>query len=384
MDNNTSPEFLINAAQNREQIIVRTSIVGIAANLVLVAFKAVVGILSNSIAVVLDAVNNLSDALSSIITIVGTKLAGKAPDKKHPLGHGRGEYLTSLIVAAIVFYAGITSLIESVKKIITPQMPDYSMVSIIIIAVAVLVKVFLGRYVKKVGEKVNSGSLVASGSDAMSDAILSASVLACALIFHFFHISLEAYVGVVIAGFIIKAAIEMMLGALDDILGMRPDKELAIAIKRTVCEDPDVHGAFDLYLYNFGPDQNYGSVHVEVNDTMTANEIDAMDRRIQASVYMKHGVILTGIGLYSINTQSDEAGEMRRRIMEAVMAHEYAMQFHGFYVDLEQKHVTFDVVLSFECDRDTAMREITEEVKAMYPDFTIFAQPDIDITDLAE
>ena len=364
----------------REKVIVRTSMIGIAANLVLVVFKAVVGLLSNSIAVVLDAVNNLSDALSSIITIVGTKLAGKAPDKKHPLGYGRAEYLTSLIVAAIVFYAGVTSLIESVKKIISPETPDYSMVSLIIIALAVLVKVFLGKYVKSVGEKVNSGSLVASGSDAMSDAILSASVLASALIFYFTKVSLEAYVGVVIAVFIIKAAIEMIQDALDEILGKRTDRELAAAIKQTISEDPDVHGTFDLYLYNYGPDQNYGSVHVEVNDTMTANEIDAMDRRIQACVYMKHGVILTGIGLYSINTQNDEAGQMRRKIMETVMAHDYAMQFHGFYVDVEKKQVTFDVVFSFECDRDDALREVTAEVQALYPEYTFMVQPDIDIT----
>ena len=175
------------------------------------------------------------------------------------------------------------------------------------------------------------------------------------------------------------SAVLAVLDALDEILGKRTDQELAAAIKQTICEDPDVHGAFDLYLYNYGPDQNYGSVHVEVNDTMTANEIDAMDRRIQARVYMEHGVILTGIGLYSINTQNDEAGEMRRRIMETVMAHDYAMQFHGFYVDMEKKHVTFDVVFSFECDRDAALREVSEEVKVMYPGYTFVVQPDIDI-----
>ena len=384
MEQNVSPEFLTNAAKDREKIIVRTSIVGIAANLVLATFKAVVGILSHSIAVVLDAVNNLSDAMSSIITIVGTKLAGKAPDRKHPLGHGRIEYLSALIVAALVFYAGLTSLIESVKKILAPEIPDYSVTSLVIIAVAVLVKIVLGYYVKSVGEKVNSGSLVASGSDAMSDAVLSASVLACALIFLFFHISLEAYVGLVIAIFIIRAGIEMMLEALDEILGKRADRELAVAIKRTVCEDPQVHGAFDLYLYNYGPDQNYGSVHVEVDDTMTADEIDALDRRVQAAVYVKHGVILTGIGLYSVNTKNNEAGEMRRRIMETVMAHDYTMQFHGFYVDMQDKKMSFDVVLSFECDRGDAIRELTEETKKLYPDYEILIQPDIDITDFVE
>ena len=132
-------------ALSRERVIVRTSVIGILTNVLLAAFKAFVGIVSHSIAVTLDAVNNLSDALSSIITIVGTKLAGRLPDKKHPLGYGRIEYLSAMIVSGIVLYAGITSLVESVKKIFQPETPDYSTVSLIIIAVAVAAKILLGR-----------------------------------------------------------------------------------------------------------------------------------------------------------------------------------------------------------------------------------------------
>ena len=164
----------------REKAIVKTSVVGIVTNIVLVAFKAAVGLVSNSIAIILDAVNNLSDALSSVITIIGAKLGAKKPNKKHPLGYGRIEYLSSMLVAGIVLYAGITSLVESVKKIIHPEKADYSIVSLIIVAVAIVVKLVLGRYVKKQGKKHNSGALVASGSDALFDAILSASVLASA------------------------------------------------------------------------------------------------------------------------------------------------------------------------------------------------------------
>ena len=149
----------------RDKIIVRTSVVGIVTNVLLAAFKAAVGLAANSIAVVLDAVNNLSDALSSIITIVGTKLSGKLPDKKHPLGYGRIEYLSAMIVAGIVLYAGITAFVESVKKIIRPETPEYGTISLVIIAVAVVVKIVLGRYVKAQGKRVNSGALVASGSD---------------------------------------------------------------------------------------------------------------------------------------------------------------------------------------------------------------------------
>ena len=180
MDNKSIPHI---KEQSRDKVIIRTSIIGILTNVFLASFKAVIGLISNSIAVTLDAVNNLSDALSSIITIVGTKLAGKLPDKKHPLGHGRIEYLSAMIVSGIVLYAGITSTVESVKKIIHPEKPDYSVISLVFIAVAVIVKIILGRYVKIKGEQVNSGSLIASGADAMFDAILSASVLASAIIF---------------------------------------------------------------------------------------------------------------------------------------------------------------------------------------------------------
>lgn len=374
-------EGLKTITKNREKTIIKTSIIGIIANVFLSAFKAGVGIIANSVAVILDAVNNLSDALSSVITIIGTKLASRKPDKKHPLGHGRIEYITSMIIAAIVLYAGVTSLIESIKKIITPEVPDYSVISLIIIAAAVAVKIFLGLYVKKVGKKVNSGSLIASGSDAMFDAIISASVLASAIMFFIWGISVEAYVGVLISAFIIKSGISLIAETLNNILGTRTDREFALEIKKTVCSDPDVHGAFDLYLYNYGPDQNYGSVHVEVYDTMTAVDIDAMTRRIQANVYIKHGVILTGIGIYAVNTGSDEAGQMRKTVMETVMAHEFSMQFHGFYVDTENKAMTFDVVLSFECDRDEALKELFDEISALYPDYKIHIQPDIDITE---
>ena len=273
------------ATMNRDQLIVRTSVIGIVANLFLAAFKAAVGLLSHSIAVTLDAVNNLSDALSSVITIIGTKLANRQPDKKHPLGHGRTEYLSAMIVAAIVLYAGITSLVESVKKIIHPETPDYSVVSLIIIASAVAVKLILGRYVKAQGQKANSGALIASGEDARFDAILSASVLASAVVFLLTGLSLEAWVGVVISGFIIKSGVEMMMETLDDIIGHRADAELTQKIRHLLNEEPEVRGAYDLFLDNYGPDRNYASVHLELPDVMTVEEVDRLTRRVQAKVF---------------------------------------------------------------------------------------------------
>ena len=366
---------------DREKTIVRTSVVGIITNLFLVGFKAFVGFLSNSIAVILDAVNNLSDALSSVVTIIGAKLGAKQPDKKHPLGYGRIEYLSSMIVAALVLYAGITSFVESVKKIFSPEEVNYGAVSIIIISVAVLVKIVLGLYVKKQGERVNSGALTASGSDALFDAILSASVLVSAVIFLIWGISLEAYVGVIIACFIIKAGIEIMIETLNDIIGKREDAETTKELKSIICEEEAVLGAYDVTLFNYGPDKNYGSVHIELPDNLSVDDVDRITRRIQTKVFHKTGIILTGIGVYSYNTSDDEAAQMRNAIQKMVLSHDWALQMHGFYADTEKKTIRFDVVISFDADRKEATETLYGEVAAAYPDYEAIIVPDVDIAD---
>ena len=368
-------------AANREKTIVRTSVIGILTNLLLVGFKAFVGFVSNSIAVILDAVNNLSDALSSVVTIIGAKLGAKQPDKKHPLGYGRIEYLSSMIVAALVLYAGITSLVESIKKIIHPEAADYSTVSLIIISVAIIVKLVLGLYVKKQGKKVNSGALTASGSDALFDAILSASVLASAIVFLIWGVSLEAYVGVVIAIFIIKAGLEMMVETLNDIIGKREDAETVRELKEIICQEEDVLGAYDVTIFNYGQNKNYGSVHIELPDRMSVDEVDRITRRIQTDVYRKTGVILTGIGVYSHNTSDDEAAKMRNEIQKTVMDHDWALQMHGFYADTESKTVRFDVVVSFDVDRKEALETLYREIGAAYPEYELTIVPDTDVSD---
>ncbi len=370
----------MNDQQQRQKVIVRTSLIGIAVNILLAAFKAAVGLLSNSIAVILDAVNNLSDALSSVITIFGAKLAGRKPDKDHPLGHGRIEYISALIVAAIVMYAGITSLVESVKKIIDPQKPDYSTISLVIIAVAVLAKILLGRYVKKMGEKTHSGALVASGTDALSDAALSLAVLLTALLYTFKGISLEAYVGVVISGFIIKAGYEMISDTVKDILGRRANVEVSNKIKKIISEEPDVLGAYDLFIHDYGPDKAYASVHVELPDNVTVDKVDVLTRKLTDRVYRETGVILTGVGVYSRNTDA-KAERIRRDIEKIVMAHEWALQMHGFYIDEERKIIRFDVVMSFDVSHSEGIKTICEEVKEIYPEYDLVIVPDIDITD---
>ncbi len=365
---------------NREKVIVRTSVLGILANLLLAGFKAFVGLLSNSIAVVLDAVNNLSDALSSVITIIGTKLAGRKPDKKHPYGHGRTEYITATIIAVIVLYAGITSLVESVKKIIHPEQPDYGTAALVIISVAVVVKLALSFYVKKTGKAVNSDSLIASGEDARNDAVISAATLVAAVIFLLTKVSLEAWLGAVISLVILKSGFDMLRQTLSRILGERVDSALSLGIKKTVAEFPQVSGAYDLILHSYGPDMLMGSIHIEVPDTMTAADLDQLERDITDKVAEKHGVILTGISIYSVNTTDDEIARVREDIRRRVMSHEHILQLHGFH--MHDDEIRFDLVVGFEApDRKALYAAVCEEIKAAYPDYQIYIAMDSDMSD---
>ena len=315
---------------NREKTIIKTSTISILANIILAGFKATVGLISHSIAIVSDAVNNLSDALSSIITIIGTKLAGKEADREHPYGHGRIEYITSFLVSAIVLYAGITALIESIKKIITPEVADYSVTTLIIIIAGILVKFILGIYVKKKGKKVNSDSLVASGSDAFNDAILSISVLASAIIYLIFNISLEAYVGAIVSLFIIKAGIELIRESVDNMIGVRVESDLSKKIKKEIGKIDGVQGAYDLVLNDYGPDKYIGSVHVELQDTLSVSDVDKISRQISKTILEKYGVIIHTVGVYSINTKDKEVIEAKKEITNIVFSHKGILQMHGF------------------------------------------------------
>lgn len=365
---------------DRQKKIIQTSIIGIIVNLVLVAFKATIGILVNSIAITLDAVNNLTDALSSIITIIGTKLAGRAPDKQHPYGYGRIEYFSSVIIAAIVLWAGITSLQESFPKIFTPDVTSYTTVSLVIVAVAVIVKFVLGRYVKSVGENINSQALVASGSDAFFDSILSLSTLVAAIISIFWHISLEGILGVIISFVIIKASIEMLQETVNSMIGSRTDSELSRKIKDKIETFDEVHGAYDLALHNYGPEEVMGSVHIEIDDNLTTREIHALTFRIRSAIYREFGIVLT-VGVYATNTSDENVAQIRKYLENLLSNYDEVLQMHGFYVYGQENIVSFDLIVDFNADREQIKREIMEKLNEKYPEYQFIIIDDYDVSD---
>lgn len=367
--------------RKRERTIVRTSIIGIIANVFLAAFKAIVGLLSHSIAITLDSVNNMSDVASSLITIIGTKLAKKQPDRKHPWGHGRAEYLSSMIIAVIILYAGITSFVESIKKIIHPETPDYSTAAIVIVSVAIIVKVILGTFVQKTGRRVNSDSLVNSGTDALMDSIISASTLAAAIIFIIWHISLEAWLGAVISVIIVKSGIEMLTRTISHLIGQRVSVETARKVRECIMSFPQVRGVYDLIFHDYGPDKFNCSGHIEVPDTLTAREIDQLQRQIAIELYVRHGIILTALSVYTYSELDGREKAVRGQIYDIAMSVENVLEAHGFYLDEEQKRIQFDIIVSFDApDRNAVYSEVVRRVREAYPEYELYCTLDTDFS----
>ena len=367
--------------QDRSKKIVQTSLVGILANLGLVVIKAIVGLLALSIAIIMDAINNLSDALSSVITIVGTKLAQKKPDEKHPYGHGRVEYLTSLIISVIIIIAGSAAIVESILAIIENSLPQFEIWSVILIAIAVLVKIALSFFFRYRGKKLNSDALKGSGIDALFDAFLSLGTLVSIIVALVWKVNIEGYIGVIIGLFMIKSGVDVLRGSLSSIIGERTSKETSEAIKKLVCSNPEVKGAYDLIVNNYGPDRGIGSIHIEVDDNLTAKEIHPLTRRIAVQVYNEFGIIMT-IGIYASNSSDKEIIQIRDAIKKEVLSHPTIKQMHGFYVDQEVKTISFDVIVDFK-DKDSSklIKEIHDSLVEQFPDYQFYIVEDKDFTD---
>ena len=356
---------------DRSQQIIRTSWIGIAANVLLAGFKATVGVLANSVAIVMDAVNNLSDALSSVITIVGTKLSQRPADRKHPFGFGRIEYFSAIIIAVIVHSAGITSLIESVKKIFDSTEPSYTTTTLVVIMVAIVVKLILGRFVKSKGEQLKSDALIASGSDALFDAVITLATLVSAGVMLLWGVSLDGVLGALISVVIIKAGIEMLASPINELLGTSIPAELSRQIIKEVSEFEGVHGVYDLILHNYGPDVKIGSLHINVYDTMSAHEIHGLTRKITMYMIERHNIIMT-IGVYAIATGENRHAELQTKVAQILNAHKDIVQVHGFYYSEKENLLSVDVIPDISVHDEAAfVSQLTSEIQPLMPDIQV-------------
>ena len=354
-------------AAERTGIINRTAILGIVVNVLIAGVKIAAGLLASSIAIVSEGVNNAADALTSVLTMVGTRLAGRHPDAKHPFGYGRIEYLTGLVVAVVIIVSGVQMLIESVKLIFRPEELSISYVSLAIVAVSAVVKFFLGLYTIARGRVVQSDALVGVGLECRGDSYISIITIGVAVVFLLTGVSLDAYAGVVMSAIILKAGVEVLLKIVSELIGRPGEKELATKIYQLVRATPGVVGAADMMLHNYGPNAWSGSVNVEIDHAKSVGEVYAMLHELQLGIMHEEHVTMV-FGVYAVDDDHVETRRIRRTILEYVRAHEHVKSFHAVYLEPGTNRLYCDLVVDYELADWGALRaDFLDYMKAKVP-----------------
>ena len=373
-ENINSSNFKMDANERRKRII-GVSIIGIVTNLLLGALKAVLGILSGSIALVSDALNNITDSSSSLITIIGTKLAGKAPDKQHPFGHGRTEYLTSLLIGGIVFITGFQSLISSLKAIFYREEMSASTVTAIIIIATIVAKIALGTFTENSGKKYNSGALIASGADAKNDAIVSLVTLISTLIYMFTKISVDGIAGVIISIFILKTAYEVLSDTVKKILGERVDGDMVRGIKEIVRNTEGVINCFDLILNDYGPDFYTGSINVEIEDSRSIGEMYPILHEAQTKIYEKYNAFLV-FGFYSVDVNDERYIKIKSLLKNYKENERHIINYHGIVIDEKENTIYCDITRDFDIKSESVIENVNRILKEEFPEYKIHVNID--------
>lgn len=330
-----------------------SGIVGIIVNLILFAAKFVVGTLSGSIAITADAVNNLSDAGSSIISLVTFRISAKPADREHPFGHARIEYVSSLIVSIIILLIGYELFTSSLNKIFHPTETVFHIASVIVLALSILCKLWLGLFNRKLGKKIDSGVLRATGTDSLSDALSTTAVLASLLIFRFTSFDTDGYMGIIVSVIILIAGIRILNDTKNSILGEAPSEETVCAIKDTVAQYPDMLGMHDVMIHTYGANVTIASLHVEVDasgDIMALHDtVDHIEKRL----YEEHQIFCT-IHMDPIITDDERVTKLKTMVIQAVKEIDERLNIHDFRFVEGPTHTNliFDLVVPFEIQTD--------------------------------
>lgn len=353
---------------SREGTVVAVSGLNILVNLIFAAIKVVIGLAVSSIAIVSEGVNNATDSATSLITIVGTKLSAKHPTEKHPFGFGRIEYLTSLLISVLILFTGAELMESSVKLIITPQEMSISYVTMAIIAVSALVKLALGLFTIKEGKRVDSSSLVALGTECRSDSVVSVITLVTALVFLVFHVSLDAYAGIIMSLIVLKAGFEVLKETLSDILGQAGEKELAQELYRIIRAEPLVLNAADMMLHNYGPDAYSGSVNVEIDHSKTVGEVYAALHELQLRIMHEKHITMV-FGIYAVDKDHTQIRQLREQVAAFVRQQEHVTSYHALYIHPNGKDIYVDLVVDYALtDWEVLRKEFTAYMAELYPD----------------
>ena len=363
----------------RERYGILSGAVGIALNLLLSAGKLFAGLMTGSISITADAFNNLSDAGSSVVTLVGFKLAGQKADDGHPFGHGRMEYLAGLLVSLMILLVGVELGRSSIGKILHPEEVDFSLVSTGILAASILVKLWMGQFNRGLGRKIGSAAMAATAADSISDAVATAAVLAGTLVNRFAHVNIDGWVGLAVAVFILRSGWGAAKDTINPLLGESPDPELVKQLRELVLSHPQVVGMHDLIIHDYGPGRRLCSFHAEVpQDADILDAHDAIDH-IEREIKEKFGIETT-VHMDPIATADEKVNQLRRQVADLARVVEPEMTIHDFRVVRGPTHtnVIFDVVVPHKCrlTDEEVLQRLRRAVSALDPAYQAVIQID--------
>ncbi len=361
-------------------------IVGIIANLILFSVKLSVGIILNSIAVTADAFNNLSDTISSLITIIGFKLASKPADHEHPYGHGRIEYISGLIVSFMVLYVGIEFLKTSISRILTPTEVKFKLIPFILIIISISIKIWLSRFNKFMGTKINSSALKASSVDALSD-VFSSSVVALSLLASkYVPFPIDGYIGTFISLFILYSGYSLIKETINPLLGEAPNDELITLIEEQVLKNDYILGSHDLVVHNYGPGRIMASIHAEVSSTEDIMSIHEVIDNIERNIFENYGIFLV-IHMDPLNIDDNELKKAMKEVAEILYKYPEIKSFHDLRIigDGENKNLIFDVIIDKDSnfnfkDEEIIIAKINRSIKQIHPFYAAIITLDRDFS----
>ena len=363
----------------RERYGILSGAVGIVLNLLLSAGKLFAGLMTGSISITADAFNNLSDAGSSVVTLVGFKLAGQKADDGHPFGHGRMEYLAGLLVSLMILLVGVELGRSSIGKILHPEAVDFSLVSTGILAASILVKLWMGQFNRGLGKKIGSAAMAATAADSLSDAVATAAVLAGTLVNRFAHVNIDGWVGLAVAVFILRSGWGAAKDTINPLLGESPDPELVKQLRELVLSHPQVVGMHDLIIHDYGPGRRLCSFHAEVpQDADILDAHDAIDH-IEREIKEKFGIETT-VHMDPIATADEKVNQLRRQVADLARVVEPEMTIHDFRVVRGPTHtnVIFDAVVPHKCrlTDEEVLQRLRRAVSALDPAYQAVIQID--------
>ena len=355
------------------------SIFSIFCNILMVIFKLIVSFLSNSVSIRADALNNLSDVGSNLAAYFGFKLSSKHPDADHPYGHGRMEYVAGMIVSFLILLVGLGSIRDSIVKILNPDKIVFSYLSLFVLIVSVFIKLFMAYVNNKAGNRIDSQTLKAAGADSMNDAIMTLATISSLIIFHLSHVNIDAYIGLAVSLFVLKAGIEIFRNVLDTILGKAPDKKLIEQIEKDIRSHDGILGIHDLLLHDYGPSHRFMSLHAEVDADVPILETHDLIDNIENEILNKYK-ILTSIHMDPIDTKDQFTAKLKEQVKEIVISINKDYNIHDFRIVKGPSHtnLVFDVLIPADdkISHEELKKEISDKVSEISDTYHCVIQVD--------